>query len=171
MLYTGCSAILFSFQCAQSTLQEICGDYSGEDTPVPIPNTEVKLLSADDTWRATSWESKTLPLISLFGPMVKRLRHRPFTAVTRVRFPVGSPKEKQTPMGSVFSFNNNIGKRTRKGRSVKQNCPVDSFVATGSSRLIEAAQNGRSPKAICIIPGRITKAKRVARQPSFYYDI
>ena len=27
---------------------------------------------------------------SKFGPMVKRLRHRPFTAVTRVRFPVGS---------------------------------------------------------------------------------
>ena len=26
-----------------------------------------------------------------YGPMVKRLRHRPFTAVTRVRFPVGSP--------------------------------------------------------------------------------
>ena len=25
------------------------------------------------------------------GPMVKRLRHRPFTAVTRVRIPVGSP--------------------------------------------------------------------------------
>ena len=25
------------------------------------------------------------------GPMVKRLRHRPFTAVTRVRFPFGSP--------------------------------------------------------------------------------
>ena len=25
------------------------------------------------------------------GPMVKRLRHRPFTAVTRVRVPVGSP--------------------------------------------------------------------------------
>ena len=24
--------------------------------------------------------------------MVKRLRHRPFTAVTRVRIPVGSPK-------------------------------------------------------------------------------
>ena len=47
-------------------LEEICGDYSGEDTPVPIPNTEVKLLSADDTWRATSWESKTLPLISFF---------------------------------------------------------------------------------------------------------
>ena len=42
---------------------EICGDYSGEDTPVPIPNTEVKLPSADDTWWATAWKSKTLPLI------------------------------------------------------------------------------------------------------------
>ena len=26
--------------------------------------------------------------------MVKRLRHRPFTAVSRVRVPVGSPKNK-----------------------------------------------------------------------------
>ena len=26
-----------------------------------------------------------------YGPMVKRLRHRPFTAVSRVRIPVGSP--------------------------------------------------------------------------------
>ena len=39
----------------------ICGDYSEEDTPVPIPNTEVKLLSADDTWWETAWESRTLP--------------------------------------------------------------------------------------------------------------
>ena len=36
-----------------------CGYYSKEDTPVPIPNTEVKLLSADGTWWATAWESKT----------------------------------------------------------------------------------------------------------------
>ena len=27
------------------------------------------------------------------GPMVKRSRHRPFTAVTGVRFPLGSPKK------------------------------------------------------------------------------
>ena len=31
------------------------------DTPVPIPNTEVKHLSADNTWLATAWESKSLP--------------------------------------------------------------------------------------------------------------
>ena len=28
----------------------------------------------------------------LYGPLVKRLRHRPFTAVTWVRFPYGSPR-------------------------------------------------------------------------------
>ena len=30
---------------------------------------------------------------SKLGPLVKRLRHRPFTAVTGVRFPYGSPKQ------------------------------------------------------------------------------
>jgi hypothetical protein len=30
------------------------------------------------------------PLISYYGPLVKWLRHRPFTAVTRVRIPYGS---------------------------------------------------------------------------------
>ena len=37
------------------------GDYSEEDTPVPIPNTEVKLFSADDTRWETARESRTLP--------------------------------------------------------------------------------------------------------------
>ena len=30
-----------------------------------------------------------------FGPLVKRLRHRPFTAVTWVRFPYGSPRRRK----------------------------------------------------------------------------
>ena len=37
----------------------LCGYYSKEDTPVPIPNTEVKLFSGDGTWWATAWESST----------------------------------------------------------------------------------------------------------------
>ncbi len=37
------------------------GEYYEKVTPVPIPNTVVKLLSADDTWRAASWESRSLP--------------------------------------------------------------------------------------------------------------
>ena len=34
-------------------------DDGGKVTPVPIPNTEVKLSSADGTWTAGSWESRT----------------------------------------------------------------------------------------------------------------
>ena len=34
--------------------------------------------------------------LPLPGPLVKRLRHRPFTAVTWVRFPYGSPKKADT---------------------------------------------------------------------------
>ena len=37
------------------------GDWSGEDTPGNIPNPVVKLASADGTWGATPWESRSLP--------------------------------------------------------------------------------------------------------------
>ena len=39
-----------------------------------------------------------------FGSLVKRLRHRPFTAVTGVRFSYESPKRQRTPetVSSVF---------------------------------------------------------------------
>ena len=50
---------LFSFE---GTIN-ISGDNSREVTPVPISNTEVKLSSADDTWRDTAWESRTLPVL------------------------------------------------------------------------------------------------------------
>ena len=39
---------------------ELSDDSLG-DTPVPMPNTEVKLLNVDDTWRVTAWESRKLP--------------------------------------------------------------------------------------------------------------
>ncbi len=63
MLYTnGSDRSRFYSVLSVHTLTKICGDYSEEVTPVPIPNTEVKLLCADDTWWETAWESKTLPL-------------------------------------------------------------------------------------------------------------
>ena len=37
------------------------GNHNKEETPVPIPNTEVKLFSADGTAWVTEWESRTLP--------------------------------------------------------------------------------------------------------------
>jgi hypothetical protein len=42
-------------------MNKMSGDDGEEDTPVPIPNTEVKLFSADGTWAVAPWESRTLP--------------------------------------------------------------------------------------------------------------
>ena len=43
---------------------EIVGVNGDEGTPVPIPNTVVKLLRADNTWRATSRKHKSPPELS-----------------------------------------------------------------------------------------------------------
>ena len=37
------------------------GVYDDEDPPVPIPNTVVKLISAENTWMETSWENRSMP--------------------------------------------------------------------------------------------------------------
>ena len=39
----------------------LVGAYGNEVTPVPIPNTEVKLCREDDTWLVTAWESISMP--------------------------------------------------------------------------------------------------------------
>ncbi len=46
------------------------GDNSEEDPPVPIPNTVVKLFSADDTWRETARESRSLPVFSMLSMVI-----------------------------------------------------------------------------------------------------
>ena len=40
---------------------KIGGVYDAEVPPVPIPNTVVKLSSAEDTWRAAARENRTMP--------------------------------------------------------------------------------------------------------------
>ena len=39
------------------------GAYGNEVTPVPIPNTEVKLIHVEDTWLATARETKSVPTL------------------------------------------------------------------------------------------------------------
>ena len=51
---------LFDFQCITYTL---VSDFVDEGTPVPIPNTVVKLIYAYNTWREAAredWSSLTL---------------------------------------------------------------------------------------------------------------
>ena len=38
-----------------------CGGDSKKDTPVSMPNTEVKLLSAESSWWETACEDRALP--------------------------------------------------------------------------------------------------------------
>ena len=35
-------------------------DNSYKDTPVPMPNTEVKLVNAESTWLEATWEDRKL---------------------------------------------------------------------------------------------------------------
>ena len=60
-------AVLFNFEGTYLQIRK-CSDNSEEVTPVPIPNTVVKLLSADDTWRATSREIRTSLLFLYMAP-------------------------------------------------------------------------------------------------------
>ncbi len=55
-------------------------DDGKEVTPVPIPNTAVKLFSADGTWGEAPWESRS-SLVSLFilaWPLGQAVKTPPF---------------------------------------------------------------------------------------------
>ena len=52
------------FQCRRKDFTP--GNHNQEETPVPIPNTEVKFLSADGTAQVTEWESRSLPGFFLY---------------------------------------------------------------------------------------------------------
>src|SRR5262245_91995 len=74
--------------------QQDPGDASGEATPVPIPNTEVKLSSAEDTERAAFRENRSSPGFLRFQGL---RRHRASGAV--VRHPAIHPARPQTVAG------------------------------------------------------------------------
>ena len=52
---------------------KIFGDYNREEPPVPIPNTEVKLSSADDTWLETARENRSSP--NFYSSIAQSVEH------------------------------------------------------------------------------------------------
>ena len=44
---------------------ELVGVNDDEDPPVPIPNTVVKLISAENTWMETSRENRSMPTFDI----------------------------------------------------------------------------------------------------------
>ena len=45
-------------------LSDIAGVYYDEVPPVPIPNTVVKLICAEDTWREAARENRSSPALA-----------------------------------------------------------------------------------------------------------
>ena len=53
------------------------GVYDAEVPPVLIPNTEVKLCSAESTWLDTAWEDMSMPVPKKKGDTQKRVWEKP----------------------------------------------------------------------------------------------
>ena len=70
------------------------GDNSEEATPVPISNTAVKLLSADDTWWEAAWEIRTSQVFSIW-PHGQEVKTSPFHGGIMGSIPVGVTKCKK----------------------------------------------------------------------------
>ena len=51
------------FRLTEAAVSENFGGNSERETPLPIPNRAVKPLSADGTWWATAWESRSPPVL------------------------------------------------------------------------------------------------------------
>src|SRR5579862_5588378 len=76
---------LCSFEGSRERSRHVSGGYGEGETPLPIPNRAVKPLSADGTWLARAWESRSPPVYlhtqSLDGPAetraLLRFRSRP----------------------------------------------------------------------------------------------
>ncbi len=51
----------FPYSLVFNIVNKSLGDWSDRGTPGHIPNPVVKTVSADGTWGATPWESRSLP--------------------------------------------------------------------------------------------------------------
>ena len=72
------------------------GDNDEEGTPVPIPNTAVKLFDAENTQWVTTWEDRKLPRILYISPcQLSRQSIRLLTEGSLVQVQHKEPEEVQ----------------------------------------------------------------------------
>ena len=62
---------MFSYE--GTTISLISGDYGREVPPVPIPNTVVKLISAENTWLEAAREDRSTP--TFFALIAQSVEH------------------------------------------------------------------------------------------------
>src|SRR3954471_9422539 len=64
-------AVLCGFQAPPGRLsRKFPVVHSERETPLPIPNRAVKPFSADGTWGATPWESRSPPVFLYSSPII-----------------------------------------------------------------------------------------------------
>ncbi len=61
----------------------IVGVDNGEGPPVPIPNTEVKLTSAEDTCLETDWENRSMPTLLNEPDMTYTILGSPYSSLAQ----------------------------------------------------------------------------------------
>ena len=74
----------------------------GEGPPVPIPNTEVKLTCAEDTWREAAWENKQMP--TFFALIAQSVEHAAVNRSVTGSSPVWGAKTPLKPSVSGVRF-------------------------------------------------------------------
>ena len=98
-----------SVKAEDAISQEIyCGGYSGEDPPLPIPNREVKLTSADGTappggrvgsCRSSETRSTCVDWVSFLSYITKSQRTSATLPILRVAYPPENPLGRASPSG------------------------------------------------------------------------
>ena len=97
LLIPGSLRSAFRFLLIHSLFQT--GVYGKEVPPVPIPNTEVKLFRAYDTWTATSRENWSMPVLKIaefilctYSPIAQSVEHSAVNRVVVGSSPTGGAK-------------------------------------------------------------------------------
>jgi LysM repeat protein len=159
--------------------QQDPGDISGEAIPVPIPNTEVKLSSAEDTERAASREHRSSPGFCAFRrpsfrPRCSRRRPQRRPSILRVTMPAS---DATAPDSLSDAEPRPVGQPARLDESVAAADAVCPFLiaAGGAWRLGMPDRDHRcaafSPATslalgkqarLCLAPGHVTCATYLA---------
>src|SRR5690554_7419447 len=108
--------------------------------------------------KGSSVQSRLEALYFHTGPLVKRLRHRPFTAVTRVRIPYGSPLY----VGGLAQLGEHLPyKQGVAGSSPASSTIYKLYIVAGWSSLV--ARRAHNPKVIGSNPIPATKQFNMVR--------
>ena len=125
------------------------GGFSEGETPLPIPNRAVKPLSADGTWPARAWESRTPPVFLHRLPLARPQRCGLAASPTR------SAVARQCGAGACASVQSRAERRRRgTGRRVRPaRTARDGEDARERSASLAAAPGEGAPGA-ALAPGR-----------------